>query len=538
MMHNSIGRNLLRGTRKFVEWEFTSLLDKNPNDHIEDREHDCVVYKQQCINGHDDGNYRYVDFRKRVDFLPDTVYTLSFWAKGTGTIGTFMYPYANERKLATSGQPGFTEWPDCHTDYELTDEWKKHHVTFLTKSDIGGGEEDFDRAVVIFRTYEGSTMFLRQPKLEYGGQATQWVPALEDGEYEFINPNIANGTSYEWSAWLTPYHNVNNAAVSFIWNKIPVDYIESNRDLWAYLEIECRNVTFTPVEERDESTANAYGINIQGQFNGDCWYVDDTGKPTNDTSITVSWLTNVQPFNGPRYRDTGNFKIIHEKKFDMKDILERYPGIHGRQILSVGYRINWWATGQLRYRMICCKTGELNNPIYSKSPVDAANPNLITANSEGVEKWFPPNSGLTRDDVTGNIEVLEDIVIPGAPHVTTGYRVTNTSPVGSYGIHFRFDEDLIQGETVTYSFWGRRLNEGFSELAWSLQTQGEGGYEDGQKYCPITNVGEWKHYKHTIKVDQRNLSWFCIFYLAQSGCIGEIAGVKVEYGDRATAYIP
>lgn len=111
---------------------------------------------------------------------PNTDYTLSFYAKGSGTMSSFLYPstvasgYSNEGKKTTSADGNLT-----HT---LSDEWKKYIIVWKTTSDVAGVKH-----ILPMRLNAGAVGYICGVKFEKGNRATDWTPAPEDVESDILD---------------------------------------------------------------------------------------------------------------------------------------------------------------------------------------------------------------------------------------------------------------------------------------------------------------------------------------------------------------
>lgn len=109
--------------------------------------------------------------------LPSQWYTLSFYAKGSGQMNT--YVYANFVDSADSYVDGVKMGyanPDGSYRWDLTDTWVRHTYTFKSKSSFPATE----RQNVLWRLYRGNEAYICMPKLDAGTTATPWSPAPED----------------------------------------------------------------------------------------------------------------------------------------------------------------------------------------------------------------------------------------------------------------------------------------------------------------------------------------------------------------------
>lgn len=110
---------------------------------------------------------------------PNTEYTLSFYAKGSGTMSSFLYPstvasgYSNEGKKTTSS--------DGVLSHTLTNNWKKYVIVWRTMSSITGVKH-----ILPMRLSAGAIGYICGVKFEKGNRATDWSPAPEDVENDIL----------------------------------------------------------------------------------------------------------------------------------------------------------------------------------------------------------------------------------------------------------------------------------------------------------------------------------------------------------------
>ena len=110
---------------------------------------------------------------------PSTTYTFSFYARGRGTVKTYIHPslidisskaFADGKAINPNGDGGYT--------WTLTNEWVRHTYTFTTKSSI-----TYDQ-YVLFRLPTGNSVDICLPKLEKGPIATPWMPSASEVKAE------------------------------------------------------------------------------------------------------------------------------------------------------------------------------------------------------------------------------------------------------------------------------------------------------------------------------------------------------------------
>lgn len=106
---------------------------------------------------------------------PSTTYTFSFYARGKGTVKTYIHPSLIDTSSTAyaDGKP-IKPNPDGENTWTLADEWVRHTYMFTTKSSIT--EDQY----VLFRLPTGSSVDICVPKLEKGTIDTRWMPSFSE----------------------------------------------------------------------------------------------------------------------------------------------------------------------------------------------------------------------------------------------------------------------------------------------------------------------------------------------------------------------
>lgn len=106
---------------------------------------------------------------------PSTTYTFSFYARGKGTVKTYIHPSLIDASSTAyaDGKP-IKPNPDGENIWTLADEWVRHTYMFTTKSSIT--EDQY----VLFRLPTGSSVDICVPKLEKGTIDTRWMPSFSE----------------------------------------------------------------------------------------------------------------------------------------------------------------------------------------------------------------------------------------------------------------------------------------------------------------------------------------------------------------------
>lgn len=107
---------------------------------------------------------------------PSTWYTLSFYASGSGSVRTHIYP-----SIVDDSVKGIVDGvstalaSDGHRNWSLTTTWTRHTYTFKTKSSIGNTTQN-----LLFRMLQSSDIRICMPKLEKGNKASDWSISTRD----------------------------------------------------------------------------------------------------------------------------------------------------------------------------------------------------------------------------------------------------------------------------------------------------------------------------------------------------------------------
>lgn len=106
-------------------------------------------------------------------------YTMSFYAKGTGYIRTYMHPNVIDKSAGSYEDGVFSAnvYPNGAHDWALTDKYVRHSLSFKTLTPLS---PTTNTGNMLFRSKAGNSAYASLPKLEQGISATPWTPAPED----------------------------------------------------------------------------------------------------------------------------------------------------------------------------------------------------------------------------------------------------------------------------------------------------------------------------------------------------------------------
>lgn len=178
----------------------------------------CYVNGTRTKNGYQSFTYAYkykyssdgdyvdvLGWNDKLTLEPNTWYTLSFYAKGSGQIKSFLYPNAvasgyNSSNNTTTSRDGIIE-----TNYTTT--WKRYWITWKTASSVSGS-----KSLLVARLYSGY-VYIAAPKFEKGTMATDWSPHPEDFESDI---NAISGTVTSHTASISQLEQTSSSLTSTV----------------------------------------------------------------------------------------------------------------------------------------------------------------------------------------------------------------------------------------------------------------------------------------------------------------------------------
>lgn len=104
-----------------------------------------------------------------VELKPDTYYSLSFWAKGSGSFSCFLFPDACAEVVNSQGFTGTSD--DGHNKFDFTPEWTFCRATFKTKAGVSGRKN-----VIPMRLHAASAGSIYGVCLVESAAPSVWVP--------------------------------------------------------------------------------------------------------------------------------------------------------------------------------------------------------------------------------------------------------------------------------------------------------------------------------------------------------------------------
>lgn len=361
--------------------------------------------------------------------------------------------------------------------------------------------------------------------LSEGSALTPYAPALEDCIADFIEPNLINGTKSSWSDWITPpLYDAYNSCTSMFYktriNLTPQDILV----FFGEAEISGYAESSDPGSNGVYEKSTEIGFQIHAQVDG-VWYFEDpvvyymnpaehslyfSRKTLKDG--TYRFYSIMLP-DGSSMSNSGQLRII--------------PWF-GNRLYSIGFRFDNWGAGKIRYRKFgykIIKTKDIN-PIWCKSIMDIANPNILTG------KY---NISLSNTE-SGQINDIDIDDCPN-PNVTSGISIIRLRPsqatsttTDNVGVRLIENIDLVPGKSYTFSTYLR----GADGAKTNLMLYTYGGIQTTTQVVPTK---EWKKYSHTMTIPEGGEDVRPYIHVIGVGTV-EACGWKFEEGDEVTAWTP
>lgn len=184
--------NLISGTIDWFGWQVNDKADRETGKYA-----GLTVLHLDNSEGESYENIA----RKVFDFEPDTFYTFSFYAKGSGELSNYCYPQVTQSVLISDGAYVGKEYSDGLSARTLTGEWTRYYtvVKTRTKESLADGET-LKGKLVLVRANTGCDAYVCGIKVEKGNIPTGWSMSAEDihsdlGSSDYIKKALQQDTS-------------------------------------------------------------------------------------------------------------------------------------------------------------------------------------------------------------------------------------------------------------------------------------------------------------------------------------------------------
>nr|WP_288330770.1 hypothetical protein [uncultured Prevotella sp.] len=114
-----------------------------------------------------------------VELKPGAYYSLSFWAKGSGSFSCFLFPDACAEVVNSQGFTGTSD--DGHNKFDFTPEWTFCRATFKTKAGVSG-----KKSVIPMRLHAASAGSIYGVCLVESAAPSVWVPYHNNPKNNYV----------------------------------------------------------------------------------------------------------------------------------------------------------------------------------------------------------------------------------------------------------------------------------------------------------------------------------------------------------------
>ena len=171
--YNTGGTNLIPNSQEFTGVANGTLTGETYKD--------CNIRRIDNTSGTSYVDYTWSNLPKIGEFKQGDVFTLSFWAKGTGQLVAYNYGnsgYMTSRPIRTNGTPSAT-YGDGNCYFTLSDEWKRYYVTWVLNPSMSDTALTVSKTLLL-RTLRGADSYVCGVMYERGDTAHDWSPSPND----------------------------------------------------------------------------------------------------------------------------------------------------------------------------------------------------------------------------------------------------------------------------------------------------------------------------------------------------------------------
>ena len=537
------GRNLLLNTREFkgsnISAGSASLSEE--------------TYKGLKVRTKDNTSVsdRYSDMVTFINVYADKLgeeYTLSYYAKGSGTLTTYFYGPEGYIRVAKGVQSdgSVRSSPDGASPVPLTDTWARHWVTWTLASE---GDLNISKWV-LFRISAGGKADVCGVKLEKGAKATDWTPAPED-----VDTDIAAAQAAADAAQAAA--NRNAADMASVVTDLNRDIanlqtqIDGSITTWFYgVEPTANNepaVNWTTTDDKNVHLGDLYYDTITGY----CYRYQVKNNIYSWQRITDTDVTKALS-DARAAKDTADQKrrVFYSQPTTPYDAGDLWVQGSGGDILRCqtskangqSYALSDWVAAS-KYTDDTTANSALSKANSAQQTANTAVSDLanlriggrnLLVNSKGddIEGWVYPNVTVVDDDVKGKC-VRQINVTPATENYIGSTRTKAVEPATEY--------------TFSADVWINEYAKPF-ELFWLSDTKND--QKSGSNYVNVLPRGmrtidpnKWTRVTWTFTTNPDDYTGYIRIDNNGTSVEGEesiirVANLKLEKGNRATDWTP
>ena len=389
--YNTGGTNLIPNSQEFITT--TGLLTGETYK-------GCNIRRVNNTSGTTYVDYTWSNLPKIGEFKQGDVFTLSFWAKGTGQLVAYNYGnsgYMTSRPIRTNGTPSAT-YGDGNCYFTLTDEWKRYYVTWVLNPSMSDTALTVNK-VLLLRTMKGADSYVCGVMYERGDTAHDWSPSPSDNVAEYIVGTQTASTS-AWTGKSKKIYALTEGTV--IYYKLPY----ASTSTAVTLNLTLADGTTTGAKEvwfwNGGRLTTHYGVNsVVGLiYNGSQWWVINPSSNNSDGSLL---------WGGVRAK-TGNASITANTLIGAKNDGLYYKLASG-MVLDIRYPIV--------YLTVATNANTITTNIYH------VHWNAYTSNN-GFSTWTVPNmiylegTAYSKGQFTISSTIMTQTLVSGRYYIPLG----------------------------------------------------------------------------------------------------------------------
>lgn len=212
----------------------------------------------------------------------NTRYTLSFYARGSGKVETYIYPTFLDTTVNSglADNVQITPAGDGKYGWALTDQWVKHTYTFNSLASVTANQN------FLFRLESGNSVDICLPKIEEGSVATEWMPTsdeVSDGDYpSYLGSARVDNTK------TPPNLNLLNGTATFD----GMNPNSSDKSVSTITKTAVSGITNTVMDVKTSGNANTVGFytgNVDNITAGQIITISFMARGSNDTKVLAGF---------------------------------------------------------------------------------------------------------------------------------------------------------------------------------------------------------------------------------------------------------
>ena len=459
-----------------------------------------------------DGNYTDIyRFDSYISVEPNTEYTLSFYAKGIGSVASYLHPNAVAYGENSIGNT--TNTHDGSILTTVTNEWKRYWITWKTLSNASGL-----KSLIIGRINKGNDIYICGAKFEKGNKATEWSPAPED-----IDTSINNAKTEA----ITSANNTLTSTISNYYTKSQTDSQINVAKEAINLGVSTNYETKTNVQSKVTSTLNSAKS-----------YADTKKSEAINTAASDA-TSKANNAKSEAIKSANNTLTSTISNYYTKSQTDSQINI-AKEAINLGVSTIYETKENVESKVNNIKVGGRNyliNSDFSKAEkfsVQAKNPDLYPVG------WGAYNPGIPNPTTSYHAHIDKD---------TFGYNVIEYNESDGNRIWKAVNQGNLQTRistsgTFTFSVDMYATGSGtclYGGFYYCLKGGTSYNFHSGQFYIASADIPVNKWGRRSIKcqlgdnVDfSKGITFYVYGYNFSSNSILYIKNVKLEFGNKAT----